>query len=46
MADDSWSEEFAAFREDIRLNRPPRPGLEDAQAALRVAEAVYQNCRS
>ncbi len=46
MADDSWSQEFAAFREDIRLNRPPFPGLEDAQAALRIVEAVYQNCRS
>ncbi len=42
MADDSWQAEFADFLEDIRLGRPPDPGIEAAQAALRVVEALYQ----
>jgi predicted dehydrogenase len=42
MADNSWEIEFAEFLEDIRLNRQPRPGVADAQAALRVVERVYQ----
>jgi len=42
MADNSWETEFAEFLEDIRLNRQPRPGIADAQAALRVIECVYQ----
>lgn len=42
MADNSWEIEFAEFLEDIRLNRQPRPGIADAQAALRVVESVYQ----
>jgi predicted dehydrogenase len=42
MADHSWETEFAEFVEDIRLNRQPRPGVADAQAALRVVERVYQ----
>jgi predicted dehydrogenase len=41
MADDSWDAECAAFLEDIRLGRPPQPGVADAQAALRVIEQVY-----
>jgi predicted dehydrogenase len=41
MADDSWQVEFRAFLEDIRLNRTPDPGLEAAEAALRVIEVVY-----
>jgi predicted dehydrogenase len=40
--DDSWNVEFAEFVEDIRLHRQPRPGLEDAQAALRIIESVYE----
>lgn len=43
MADDSWEAEFAAFLEDIRLDRPPSPGVEDAQAALRIVEEVYRS---
>ncbi len=31
MADDSWRCEWQAFAEDIRLARPPQPGVEDAQ---------------
>ena len=42
MADNSWETEFAEFLEDIRLKRQPRPGIEDAQAALRVIERVYE----
>jgi predicted dehydrogenase len=42
MADNSWETEFAEFLEDIRLHRQPRPGVEDAQAALRVVERVYE----
>jgi predicted dehydrogenase len=41
MADDSWQAEFQDFLEDIRLGRPPDPGVEAAQAALRVVETVY-----
>jgi predicted dehydrogenase len=42
MADDSWQAEVAEFLEDIRLRRQPRPGLADAQAALRIVEEVYR----
>jgi predicted dehydrogenase len=41
MADNSWQTEFAAFLEDIRLNRRPDPGIADAEAALRVIETFY-----
>ncbi len=44
MADDSWQTEFGEFLEDIRLGRQPAPGLNDAQAALRVVEKVYREC--
>jgi predicted dehydrogenase len=42
MADDSWEREWEAFAADIELGRQPQPGLEDAQAALRVIESVYR----
>jgi predicted dehydrogenase len=42
MGDNSWELEFACFLEDIRLNRQPNPGVEDAQAALRVVEQIYE----
>lgn len=41
MTDNSWEMEFAEFLEDIRLHRTPVPGIRDAQAALRIVEAVY-----
>ena len=41
MADNSWEVEFAEFLEDIRQHRTPVPGIQDAQAALHVVEAVY-----
>jgi predicted dehydrogenase len=43
MADNSWDTEFQLFLEDIRENREPSPGVRDAQAALRVIEAVYED---
>jgi predicted dehydrogenase len=39
--DNSWDLEFTEFVEDIRLERQPRPGIADAQAALRIVERVY-----
>lgn len=42
MRDNSWETEFELFLEDIRCNREPSPGVRDAQAALRVIEAVYK----
>jgi predicted dehydrogenase len=41
MADDSWQSEFHDFLEDVRLGRQPDPGIEAAQAALRVVETAY-----
>ena len=41
-ADRSWELEFAAFEADIRLKRPPAPGLRDAWAALRIVDAIYR----
>jgi predicted dehydrogenase len=43
MADNSWETEFQLFLEDIHLDREPSPGVRDAQAALRVIEAVYKD---
>jgi len=42
MADDSWEREWLEFCEDIRLKRTPVPGIREAQAALRIVEAVYE----
>jgi predicted dehydrogenase len=41
MADNSWDIEIAEFIEDIRLGRPPEPGIEDARAALKIVEHLY-----
>ncbi len=41
MADNSWEVEVGEFLEDIRLGRPPRPGIADAQAALSLVEQLY-----
>ncbi len=46
MADDSWEAEFTEFLEDIRLRREPEPGIQAAQAALRVVETLYENARA
>ena len=40
--DESWKLEFAEFLEDIRMNREPAAGLNDALASLRVVESIYQ----
>jgi predicted dehydrogenase len=40
--DESWTLEFAEFLEDIRLDRTPSAGLDDARAALVVVEAIYR----
>jgi predicted dehydrogenase len=42
MADDSWEAEWQAFETDILTGREPRPGVADAQAALRVIEELYR----
>jgi predicted dehydrogenase len=41
--DDSWTQEFAEFLEDIRLDRKPSAGLSEAKAALRIVETIYKN---
>lgn len=46
MADDSWHREFHAFAVDIEMSRPPNPGIEDAQAALRIVEAIYEETKT
>lgn len=43
MADNSWEREWQEFVDDISACRQPRPGIEDAQAALRVIETIYRN---
>ena len=40
--DDSWAAELAEFYQDVALGRQPTPGLEDAMAALRVVERIYE----
>jgi predicted dehydrogenase len=42
MPDDSWGVEFREFLEDIRLGRTPAANLQDAMAALKVVEQVYE----
>ena len=42
MGDDSWSVEMAEFYDDIRLNRQPAAGLNDAFEALKVIEMIYK----
>ena len=44
LTDKSWGLEFAAFLADIAERREPSPGVRDAQAALRIVEAVYRRC--
>lgn len=44
MADDSWASELAEFYEDIRLDREPSPGLNDAYEVLRIVEKICGEC--
>ena len=46
MADNSWELELSEFLRDIRENREPSPGIADAQAVLRLVEALYAQGRS
>jgi predicted dehydrogenase len=41
MADDSWSTEMTEFIEDVRSEREPSVGLNDAIAALEVVAKIY-----
>jgi predicted dehydrogenase len=43
MADDSWKVEMAEFLEDIRLNRQPAAGLQDAIEALKIVDQTYKD---
>ena len=40
--DQSWKIEMTEFFEDIKLQRPPVPGLKEAKAALAVVEKIYR----
>ena len=40
--DDSWSEEWREFRDDVAQRRQPDANLGDALAAMRVVGAVYR----
>jgi predicted dehydrogenase len=42
MVDNSWEVEMLEFLEDIRLNRAPSPGLQDAIAALAMVDHIYR----
>jgi predicted dehydrogenase len=43
MADTSWQQEFAEFLDDVELGRKPSANLDDAYAALRIVDEIYQN---
>lgn len=45
MEDNSWAVEIAEFYEDIRLNRVPAAGLEDAYAVLKIIEKIYKESK-
>jgi predicted dehydrogenase len=42
MADDSWAVETAAFLDNVRAGRPATTSIEDAIAALKIVEAIYE----
>lgn len=42
MGDDSWAVEMAEFYDDIRMDRAPAAGLQDAYAALKVIGTIYK----
>jgi predicted dehydrogenase len=43
MADNSWALEMAEFLEDIRHERQPSVGLQDAIAALKIVARIYSD---
>ena len=40
--DRSWADELAAFAGDVRLGRPPAPGLREGRRILEIVETLYQ----
>lgn len=42
MADNSWAVEIAEFYDDIKLNREPSSGLNDAYQALKIIDSIYK----
>ena len=42
MGDNSWALEMDDFYEDIRLNRQPSAGLNDAYKALAIIHEIYK----
>lgn len=42
MGDNSWDVEMAEFYEDIRLDRAPAAGLQDALEVLKVIQTIYE----
>lgn len=42
MGDNSWELEMTEFLDDIRLNRQPAAGLDDAVAALEIVDKIYR----
>jgi predicted dehydrogenase len=42
MADNSWNVETEAFLDEVRAGRQDLCGLEDAIAALKVVETIYE----
>ena len=42
MSDDSWEVELAEFYEDIRLDRDPAAGLNDAYESLKIIQHIYK----
>jgi predicted dehydrogenase len=42
MGDDSWVIEMQEFYEDIRLDRRPSAGLDDAYQVLKIIENIYR----
>jgi predicted dehydrogenase len=40
--DESWAFELNEFLEDIRLRRPPSPGLAEGKRTLEIVETIYR----
>jgi len=43
MADDSWAVEMTEFYEDIKLDRQPAAGLNDAYQSLKIIDQIYKD---
>ncbi len=42
MADNSWAVEMAEFYDDIKLDREPSAGLNDAYQVLKIIDSIYK----